>query len=108
LDRRTLRHKITRRVVDFDPEKIILHRTEDVDLTHDNIYNLGTMSSIHYRAIAVAIHTGSSFGNQGHYYVYRRTLEGAWCKCNDSEVRVIKNASEIDFSGMTFMVLQKL
>ncbi|XP_065579577.1 uncharacterized protein LOC136039617 [Artemia franciscana] len=101
LDRSAMAHKITRRIIGFEPDHILLESTMS-EVISDVSYNDIVVSLERYRAIAIVVHTGINF-NSGHYYVYRRTLEGTWCLWDDSNVKVMGKQA-MDCSGCNLEV----
>ncbi|XP_065577577.1 uncharacterized protein LOC136038431 [Artemia franciscana] len=96
-------------IVNIDFDSINLEVAKD-NRAKDSCYHDLLLSSVNYKAVAIAVHLGSV--DAGHYLVYRRTPNCGWYRCNDSEVK------EVDFNDintidqhlvqqMTFLVLEK-
>jgi hypothetical protein len=96
-------------IVNFDLDAINLEVADESNAI-DCCYHDLLLSSVTYKAVAIAVHL--NLLSVGHYFVYKRTPKGGWYRCNDSVVNKVdlKDINQIDsdlLPQMTFLVLEK-
>jgi len=97
------------RIINSDFDKINVEVTED-NSAKDSCYRDLLLSSVNYKAVAIALHLDSFDDDQ--YFVYRRTPKCGWFRCRDSVVKKvdINDIKTLDYcfvQQMTFLVLEK-
>ena len=97
-------------IVNIDLDEINLEAEEESSGIDSGYHEL-LISSVKYKAVAVAVHLHSLY--DGHYLVYRRTPKGGWYCYNDHTVNKVdlNDTNRLDKSHqlpqMTFLVLKK-